>query len=90
MAKVSAEFTLKVGTMTRLKFPRKKRADKLVNYLRKFVRRKMRLPDDVRIRIHPELNEQIWERGAENPPRKIKIRVEYDEEEKVATVFPAH
>jgi len=28
-----------------------------------------------RIWIHPKINEQIWSRGAKNPPRRIRVRV---------------
>jgi len=28
-----------------------------------------------KIWIHPKVNEQIWSRGAKNPPRKLRIRV---------------
>jgi large subunit ribosomal protein L31e len=32
------------------------------------------LPEE-EIYIDPEVNEKIWERGIENPPRKIKLTV---------------
>jgi len=41
------------------------------------------------VKVDPELNEMIWSRGAENPPRLIRIYVKVDREEKVATVAPA-
>ncbi len=28
-----------------------------------------------KIWIHPKINEQIWSRGAKNPPRRIRVRV---------------
>lgn len=57
--------------------PRQKRAEKAIRVLKKFVKRHMK-PE--RIIIEPEVNEKIWERGIQSPPRKIRIRVTKDKE----------
>ncbi|NVM29175.1 MAG: 50S ribosomal protein L31e [Candidatus Helarchaeota archaeon] len=64
--------------------PRKKRTKRAVNMLREFVIRHMK-PEG--IIIDPILNEIIWERGIEKPPRKIRIRVTKDREGLV-TIYP--
>ncbi|MHA1265136.1 MAG: 50S ribosomal protein L31e [Candidatus Helarchaeota archaeon] len=64
--------------------PVKKRSKRAVNMLREFVIRHMK-PDG--LIIDPELNELIWRRGIEKPPRKIRIRVTKDREGLV-TVYP--
>lgn len=64
--------------------PSRKRAAKAMRILRDFVRRHMKLEtgeldeeeeaESKRLIIDNKVNEWIWRRGAENPPRKIRIR----------------
>lgn len=63
--------------------PRKKRAARAIRVIKEFIKRHMK-PEEVL--ITNEVNEKIWERGAEQPPRKIKIKAVKDKEGKV-TVF---
>ncbi len=63
---------------------RKKRTKRAVNMLREFVIRHMK-PEG--ISIDPLLNEILWKRGIEKPPRRIRIRVTKDREGLV-TVYP--
>ncbi len=51
--------------------PRNKRAKKAVRYLREFMERHFKPESLV---ISQEVNEKIWSRGIQKPPRKIKIR----------------
>jgi len=60
--------------------PRKKRSPRAIRILRSFVERHMK-PDV--IVIANEVNEKIWGRGIEKPPRKIRIRAVKDSEGKV-------
>jgi len=55
--------------------PRYRRAEKAVTVLRKFVARHMK-PDEVI--IDPSVNEEIWKRGIQNPPRKIRVKLSKD------------
>jgi large subunit ribosomal protein L31e len=50
---------------------RLRRANRAVRILRKFVERHMK-PDE--LVIQPEVNEKIWERGIQKPPRRVRIR----------------
>ncbi len=50
---------------------RLRRANKAVRLLTKFVERHMK-PEQVL--IEREVNERIWERGIQRPPRRIRIR----------------
>ena len=52
--------------------PRYKRANKAISILRKFVMKHMK-PEE--IIINPSVNEKIWERGIENPPNKLKVKL---------------
>jgi large subunit ribosomal protein L31e len=53
------------------KGPRTKRANKAVRYLREFMEQHFKPESLV---ISQEVNEAIWARGIQKPPRKLKIR----------------
>ncbi len=50
---------------------RLRRANKSVRILREFVEKHMK-PEE--LLIQPEVNELIWERGIQKPPRRVRIR----------------
>ena len=50
---------------------RLKRANRSVRILKEFVERHMK-PED--LLIQPEVNEIIWSRGIQKPPRRVRIR----------------
>ncbi len=56
---------------------RLKRANRSVRILRQFVERHMK-PEE--ILIQPEVNEVIWARGIQKPPRRIRIRATKNDE----------
>lgn len=56
---------------------RLRRANRAVRVLKKFVERHMK-PEEML--IMPEVNEQIWSRGIEKPPRRIRIRATKNDE----------
>ncbi|HDI74120.1 MAG TPA: 50S ribosomal protein L31e [Candidatus Korarchaeota archaeon] len=82
-------FNINMGILIRVKYPPKKRAARAVKFIKAFVRRHAKVPEDYEIKVRPELNELLWSRGAGNPPGKVRVRVVLDEEEKVATIWPA-
>jgi len=57
--------------------PRYKRAKKAVKILREFIRRHMKAE---RVIISQRLNEKIWSRGIEKPPRRVKVKAVKSEE----------
>ena len=57
--------------------PRYRRAEKAISVLRTFVERHMKPASIV---IDPKVNEAIWKRGIQNPPRKIRVRLSRDED----------
>ena len=59
--------------------PRKKHSPRAVRLLRGFIVRHMKT-DEGSIRITNKVNEKIWSRGIEKPPRKIRIRATRDSE----------
>ena len=50
---------------------RLRRSNRAVRILKEFVERHMK-PDE--LLIQPEVNERIWARGIQKPPRRIRIR----------------
>lgn len=64
--------------------PRKKRAPRAVRLLKQFIKRHMKAEE---VSISNEVNEEIWARGIEKPPRKLKVRAVKDKDGKV-TLFP--
>jgi large subunit ribosomal protein L31e len=68
--------------------PRKKRAPKAARIVKSFVLKHMKVqldPEDEeeepeRLVIDNEVNEKLWSRGIEKPPRKIRVRVVKDKE----------
>ncbi len=54
------------------KVPRGKRASKAVAYIRSFVEKHMKTGE---VKIENSLNEMLWEKGIENIPTRIKVKV---------------
>jgi len=57
--------------------PRNKRTPRAVRIVRSFIQRHMK-PED--LILSNEVNERIWSRGIQKPPRRIRVRAAKDEE----------
>ena len=78
--------------------PPKKRAPRAMQLIKEFVNRHMKITMKVteeeeeeelpQLIISKEVNEKIWDRGIEKPPRKIKTRITKDKDGNV-TVYLA-
>jgi len=79
--------------------PPNKRAPKAIRIIRDFIKRHMKLEakreaeegeeaEPKRLIISNEVNERIWSRGIEKPPRKIRVRATRDRDGNV-TVYLA-
>jgi large subunit ribosomal protein L31e len=75
--------------------PRKKRAPRATRILKNFIHRHMKIKTETeegeeteRLVVSNEVNEKIWSRGIEKPPRKIRVRAVKDKEG-VITVYLA-
>ncbi len=77
--------------------PRKKRAPRAIRLIKSFIQRHMKIKTEVeemeeeeaeRLVISNEVNEKVWSRGIEKPPRKIRVRAAKDKEG-VITVYLA-
>ena len=51
---------------------RKERAKRAMKHIREFIARHMHA-DPENVKIHTSVNEIVWQRGIEKPPRKIKV-----------------
>ena len=67
--------------------PRKKRAPKAGRLVKSFVMKHMKVRTEAdeeeeaeKLVISNEVNEKLWSRGIEKPPRKIRVRVVKDKE----------
>ena len=68
--------------------PRKKRAPRAMRLVKSFVQRHMKVETEVkgeeeeegRLVISNEVNERLWSRGIEKPPRNIRVRAVKDKE----------
>ena len=77
--------------------PRKKRAPRAVRVVESFIQRHMKVEtgtkadeeeEEARLIISNEVNEKLWSRGIEKPPRNIRVRAVKDKEGTV-TVYLA-
>jgi large subunit ribosomal protein L31e len=66
------------------KAPRKHRAPRAIRVLKEFVKRNMKVESVI---VSNEINEEVWSRSIEKPPRKLKIRAVKDKEGNVI-IYP--
>jgi len=59
--------------------PRPKRAKVAVRLVREFVERHLHNPE--KVVIHEKVNEELWSRSIEKPPRRIKVDVIFEVED---------
>lgn len=64
--------------------PRNKRTPRAIRFIRAFLTRHMK---SEKIVITPELNEILWSRGIQKPPRRIKVKVAKDSDG-IVKVYP--
>jgi large subunit ribosomal protein L31e len=56
--------------------PKQRRAKKAMSIIRQFAERHMKSSEII---ISPELNEKVWSKGIESPPRRIIVKMIKDE-----------
>ncbi len=64
---------------------RTNRADRAIRLIRKYVARHYKEAE--KIVIHNSVNEYIWSRGREKPPRRIVVEIRYNKNEKEVKVL---
>ncbi|HIP25245.1 MAG TPA: 50S ribosomal protein L31e [Archaeoglobus profundus] len=74
MTKIVVERVYSIRLKHKMKrYPRWLRAKKAIRFIRKFLSRHMKVDPD-KIKIDHSVNEKIWERGAQKPPSRIRLR----------------
>jgi large subunit ribosomal protein L31e len=58
--------------------PRKKRVPRAVRMIKEFMLRHMKAKE---VKLDEDLNEFLWRRGIENPPRRVRVRATKDKED---------
>jgi len=64
---------------------RTRRAKKAINIIRRFAQRHMKGEE---VRISDGVNKLVWSRGAEKPPRRIKVLIRRDESGVIHVMLP--
>jgi large subunit ribosomal protein L31e len=57
---------------------RKRRAKRAVDLVKAFIIRHMKVEDEADLSLHTTLNEYLWTRGIEKPPRRVRVRATKD------------
>ena len=52
-----------------------KRAPRAIQIIKDHVIKHLKVTEDETVYIDPSVNEHIWSRGIENPPRKVRLHV---------------
>ena len=65
--------------------PRHRRAKRAINLIREFAEHHMK---SSKIKLSIDVNELIWEKGIQNPPRRVTVKMEKDEEGVVTVSLP--
>jgi len=64
---------------------RANRADRALRLIRKYVARHFKEAE--KIIISPDVNEYVWSRGREKPPRRVVVEIRFNKEDKTARVL---
>lgn len=67
--------------------PRTKRSPRAIKAIKDYVKKHMRVDEDD-VWIDPEVNEAIWKRGIQKPPKKIRVKALKLEEGEVEVSLP--
>jgi large subunit ribosomal protein L31e len=67
--------------------PRTKRSPRAIKAIKDYVKKHMRVDEDD-VWIDPEVNEAIWKRGIQNPPKKLRVKALKLEEGEVEVSLP--
>jgi large subunit ribosomal protein L31e len=62
---------------------RKRRSKRAVTLVRTFIMRNMKVDDPADLTLDTAVNEYLWSRGIEKPPRRIRVRATKDKEDLV-------
>ncbi|MEM3383249.1 MAG: 50S ribosomal protein L31e [Nitrososphaerales archaeon] len=81
--KIERIYTIPLGRIVLA--PKQRRAKRTINVIREFAIKHMKSSE---IKLSPELNEKVWEKGIRNFPRKITVKMVKDEDGVVTISLP--
>ncbi|MGC8848849.1 MAG: 50S ribosomal protein L31e [Candidatus Bathyarchaeia archaeon] len=81
---VSEERVVTINLRDLVRVPRGQRAPRAIRIIRNLAKRVMKAEE---VKVSNEINEALWSRGIEKPPRKITVKLVKDEEGNV-TILP--
>lgn len=88
MSESSVVKSIHVIPLKRVYFGRRtNRADRALRLIRKYVLRHFKEAE--KVVIDNAVNEYVWSRNREKPPRRVTVEIRFDKEEKVARVLLA-
>ena len=74
------ERIITVPLVDAMKAPRTKRAERAIKAIKEHVTRHMKAKTED-VWIDPKINEQIWARGIQKPPKRIRVRaIKFEDE----------
>ncbi len=85
MSEITLERVYVVPLKDSYEASRTRRTKRAVNILREFAKRHMKGED---VRISVGVNDLIWSRGVEKPPRKIKVLMRKDKDGVIRVMLP--
>ena len=66
--------------------PKHRRSKRTINVIKEFAERHLKSSEII---ISPELNEFIWSRGIQNPPRRVLVKMAKDKDGVVTISLPS-
>ncbi|MFA6022827.1 MAG: 50S ribosomal protein L31e [Candidatus Pacearchaeota archaeon] len=75
-----------------LKVPKYRRTPKAIKAVKQFIAKHMRVPErDVdKVKLSKWVNQELWYRGIQNPPTKIKVKVRKEGENVIVDLVDIH
>jgi large subunit ribosomal protein L31e len=67
--------------------PRTKRSPRAIKAIKDYIVKHMKVEEE-NVWVDPEVNEAIWKRGIQNPPKKLRVRALKLEEGEVEISLP--
>ncbi|TET91853.1 MAG: 50S ribosomal protein L31e [Methanomassiliicoccales archaeon] len=87
MAEEEEEYIFIVPLRITKSVPRTKRSPRAIKAIREYMKKHMRV-EEKDVWIDPEVNEEIWKRGIQHPPKKIRVKALLLEEGEVEVSLP--
>jgi len=85
MSETSLERVYTIPLRDAYEASRKRRTKRAINLIKEFAKRHMKAEE---VKISEGINHVIWNRGAEKPPRKVRVLMRKDKDGVVKVMLP--